>query len=173
MLTHIIVGRLHTKDITESYCLLNTVVNAQHLNTVRNCCQSSHDDVILLPAKSSVSYNEDRSWTVIQWDVNINWPTPSTKPDVTPPSFWRTKCVFLFFSFLPSLPFHVLHFSLAGHKCLIRCLAVHINEKRTAGCFLKELLAASPQQARERERPKRLIGGSSKRSGRTELHNQR
>lgn len=54
--------------------------------------------------------------------------------------------IFFFFSpcccFSPhSLPFHVLHFSLAGHKCLIRCLAVHINEEGTAGCFLKRAAA--------------------------------
>ena len=57
------------------------------------------------------------------------------KSHVTPPSLWWTICVFFMFP-LPSLsPLHALHCSLAGHKCLIRCLAVHVNEERTAGCF--------------------------------------
>lgn len=36
-----------------------------------------------------------------------------------------------------------------GHKCLIRCLAVHINDQGTAGCFLKALLPAAPQRERD------------------------
>lgn len=54
-----------------------------------------------------------------------------------------TMCVSCF-----SFSLCALRLSLAGHKCLIRCLAVHIKEEETAGCLLKGL---SPATARERE----------------------